>query len=83
MTREEIEAITLEVLRTIAPEAGLAALDPDRNFRDQIEIDSVDYVNFALGLEQRLGIRIPELHYPRLSSLKGCLAYLAEALRAC
>jgi acyl carrier protein len=83
MTPDDLRASTLDVLGSVAPEADLAALDPDRNFRDQIEIDSVDYLNFVLGLEHRLGIRIPELHYPRLSSLNGCLAYLAEALRTC
>jgi acyl carrier protein len=76
MNRDEIQAITLEVLRTVAPEADLAAIDPATSFRDQFEIDSVDYLNFVLALEKRLGIRIPELDYPRLSSLDGCVAYL-------
>jgi acyl carrier protein len=68
--------MALEVLRTIAPDADLAAIDPATSFRDQFEIDSVDYLNFVLALEQRLGIRIPELDYPRLSSLQGCVLYL-------
>jgi acyl carrier protein len=82
MTPEDLRAAALDALRQVAPEADLAALDPARNFRDQIEIDSVDYLNFVLALEQRLGIHVPELHYPRLSSLNGCVAYLSEALRA-
>jgi acyl carrier protein len=76
MTRDELQAMTLDALRAIAPEADLSALDPGVSFRDQIEIDSVDYLNLMLALEQRLGIPIPELDYPRLSSLGGCLAYL-------
>jgi len=76
MTRDEIEAIALQVLQTIAPDADLAAIDPATSFRDQFEIDSVDYLNFVLALEKRLGLRIPELDYPRLSSLAGCVAYL-------
>jgi acyl carrier protein len=51
MNRDEIQAITLEVLRTVAPEADLAAIDPATSFRDQFEIDSVDYLNFVLALE--------------------------------
>ena len=82
MGPDELRASILDALKQVAPEADLAALDPARNFRDQIEIDSVDYLNFVLALEQRLGIRVPELHYPRLSSLNGCVAYLSEALRA-
>ncbi len=76
MTHDEIQRVTLEVLQTIAPDADLAAIDPATSFRDQFEIDSVDYLNFVLALEQRLGIRIPELDYPRLSSLQGCVLYL-------
>ncbi len=82
MTTDELRATVLGVLGRLAPEADLSALDPARNFRDQIEIDSVDYLNFVLGLEQRLAIRIPELHHPRLSSLDGCVSYLASALAA-
>ena len=82
MTPDDLRATVLDVLGSLAPEADLSALDPARNFRDQIEIDSVDYLNFVLGLEQRLAIHIPELHYPRLSSLDGCVTYLASALAA-
>lgn len=80
MTPDELRASTLEALRQVAPEAELSALDAARNFREQIEIDSIDYLNFVLALERRLGIRVPELHYPRLSSLNGCVAYLSSAL---
>ena len=78
MTAEDLRAVALDALKQVAPEADLSALDPARNFRDQLEIDSVDYLNFVLDLEQRLGIRIPELHYPRLSSLNGCVTYLSS-----
>jgi acyl carrier protein len=56
-----------------------SALDPDLAFRDQFEIDSVDFLNFVIGLEKQLGRRIPEADFPRLSSLKGCLDYLGKA----
>jgi acyl carrier protein len=72
----------MDALKQVAPDADLAALDPARNFRDQIEIDSIDYLNFVLALERRLGIHVSELHYPRLSSLDGCVAYLASVLAA-
>ena len=56
MTPDDLRALTLDALRQVAPEADLSALDPARNFRDQIEIDSIDYLNFVLALERRLGI---------------------------
>lgn len=73
---DELTQLILATLTTIAPEADPARLDPARAFRDQIELDSVDFLNFVLTLEKRLERHIPEIHYPRLSSLKGCLEYL-------
>ena len=74
---DELTQLILTTLTTIAPEVDPARLDPVRAFRDQIELDSVDFLNFVLTLEKRLERHIPEIHYPRLSSLKGCLDYLS------
>ncbi|MGA7979691.1 MAG: acyl carrier protein [Chromatiaceae bacterium] len=71
-----LSQLVLDTLIGIAPDIDPSALDPDVAFRDQFEIDSVDFLNFVIGLEKRLGRRIPESDFPRLSSLKGCLDYL-------
>lgn len=75
-SKTELEQTVLEALCGAVPEIDAATLEPSLNFRDQAELDSVDYLNFVLDLERRLGVQIPEQDYPRLSSLKGCLAYL-------
>ncbi|MEJ2591198.1 MAG: acyl carrier protein [Candidatus Thiodiazotropha sp.] len=80
MNSEEIKRTTLEVLMEVVPELEPATLDARVSFRDQIEIDSIDYLNFVLALEKRLGIKIPEIDYPRLSSLDGCTRYLTDLL---
>ncbi len=71
----------LQTLKQVAPEADTTALDPNRSFRDQIGIDSIDFLNFVVGLEDRLGMRISETDYPQLSCLRGCLTYF-ESRRA-
>jgi len=80
---ERLDAVIFEALLAVAPEADPAELDPDRPFRDQIEIDSVDFLNFVLGLEKRLNISVPDLEYPQLSTLAGCRAFLARAVESC
>lgn len=80
MNSEEIRQTILEVLLEIVPELEPATLDARVSFRDQFEIDSIDYLNFVLALERRLGIKIPEIDYPRLSSLDGCAGYLTTLL---
>jgi len=69
-----------ESLIKAAPDIDQNALDPDINFRDQFEVDSVDFLNFMLDLEKRLGIKIPEVDYPKLSNMKGCLGYFEPYL---
>jgi acyl carrier protein len=73
---KRLSQLILDTLIGVAPEIDPGALDPDIAFRDQFEIDSVDFLNFVINLEKRLGRRIPEADFPRLSSLNGCVAYL-------
>ena len=76
MRRDEVRATVLRVLGEIAPEADLASLKPDVGFREQLDLDSMDVLNFVVGLHAALGVEIPEADYPKLATLDGCLDYL-------
>lgn len=82
MTREEIRAKVLEVLGTIAPEADLTTIKPDVNFRDQIDIDSMDYLNFVIALDEAFQANIPEVDYTKFVSLNACVEQLSQELQA-
>jgi len=82
MTREEIRAAVLHALGEVAPEADLEALRPDVPFREQLDLDSMDVLNFVIGLDQALKVAIPESDYPRIGTLSGCVAYLEGRLGA-
>jgi len=73
MADDDLKQLILRVLVDVAPEADPGTLDPHVSFRDQIDMDSVDFLNFVLALERELGIAVPEADYPRLSGLTGCL----------
>lgn len=81
MTAADIRAAVLRQLGGIAPEADLARLRPEVSFRDQIDIDSMDFLNFVIGLHKELHVDIPERDYPKLLTLDGCIGYLTAALR--
>jgi len=68
-------------LRRVVPVAP-TELDPQAPFRDQFEMDSLDFLNFVLALEKEHGVKIPEARYPRCASLGGALQVLEEALAA-
>lgn len=76
MTRDDLRATVLRVLGEIAPEADLAALHADVGFRDQLDLDSMDLLNFVVGLHEALGVEIPEADYPKLATLDACVGYL-------
>jgi len=65
-----------EVLGSIAPEIDLASLDPAAPLRAQIDLDSVDFLNFIVGLHDRCQVEIPETDYQKLATLDRITAYL-------
>ncbi len=82
MSQVELEQQVLDALLEIAPELDAKSLDRTKNFRDQVELDSVDFLSFVLNLERRLGLHVPEVDYPKLSSLQGCIGYLTTKVTA-
>jgi acyl carrier protein len=80
MTEAQLTATIFKVLGQIAPEADLSALGPDENVREKLDIDSFDHLNFLIGLNEALGVEIPEADYGQLTTLAGIISYLAARL---
>jgi acyl carrier protein len=78
MTPEAIKRTVVDALRQIAPEIDPASIDSGDHFREQFDLDSMDFLNFVLALHDRLGVDIPETDYPRLYTLDSAVAYLAS-----
>ena len=78
MTRNDLRAAVLDALHRIAPEMEPAALQPDAAIRQQLDIDSMDALNFFIRLHEKLGVEIPEADYPKLNTLNECVDYLAK-----
>jgi acyl carrier protein len=80
MTAAEIRGIAIAVLKTIAPEVEADELRGDRPLRKQVDLDSMDWLNFLLGLNKKLGVEIPEADYASLVTLDDVVAYLMKRL---
>jgi acyl carrier protein len=61
----------------IAPEVEPDQIKPDLSLRDQLDLDSMDFLNFMIGVHKELHVEIPEADYPKLGTLNGCIEYLA------
>ena len=81
MSDDEIRSTVLRVLGEIAPEVDLEEIEPRVPLRDQLDIDSMDFLNFAVALHEELGVDIPEADYGKLQTLEQLVEYLAAARR--
>jgi acyl carrier protein len=79
MNEDQIKGTVLRVLGRIAPEADLTRIRADESFRDQLDIDSMDFLNFVIGLHKEFKIEIPEADYPKLATLDSSVEYLKVA----
>jgi acyl carrier protein len=81
MTNEEIKDLILEIIEDIDDEADFDSLDPAKPLRDQLELDSMDFLDIVMELRKRHQLQIPEEDYPHLASLNSCVAYLEPLLK--
>lgn len=82
MTDAEIRDVVLGALSRVAPEVRHVTLAGGEALRDQVDIDSMDFLNFIIALHETLGVSIPESDYPKLSTLDAIVSYLHGRLAA-
>jgi acyl carrier protein len=76
VTRDQIVATLADILAGLAPDADLAAVDPRKVLREELDLDSMDLLAVYQALHARLGVDLPEADYPELVTLDGLVAYL-------
>ena len=81
MTRDEIREVILDILEDIAPDEDLSSLKDEVAFRDQLELDSMDFLDIVMELRKRYRIQIPEEDYPQLASMESTCNYLEPLMK--
>jgi acyl carrier protein len=76
MTPDEIKQSVLQALSDVAPEAEPAAIRTDLNLRDQLDIDSMDSLNFLIAVHEQLHVDIPEADWARLQTIDELVEYI-------
>ena len=82
MTRAAIREAVLNALTSVAPEIDPSSLDPHAEFRREFDLDSMDFLNFVIGVHASLNVDVPEADYAKLATLDGAVDYLATRLGA-
>ncbi len=81
MTRVQAREAIINIIADIAPDEDLTNLNDDELLRDQIELDSMDFLDIVMELRKQYKIEVPEDDYPNLATLEGCVEYLEPKLR--
>ncbi|QDU66726.1 acyl carrier protein [Engelhardtia mirabilis] len=80
MTPEEVVVAIKDIIQTIAPDEEVDGLDMNERLRDQIELDSMDFLDIVMELRKLYGVQVPEEDYKELGTLQGCVDYLGPKL---
>lgn len=76
MNEEQAREALLRSLAEVAPEADPGTIEPDVPFAEQLDLDSIDFLNLIVSVAQQTGVEVPERDYPQLATLNGAVAYL-------
>ena len=76
MEKSEVRKIIVDIIAEIAPDEDLSNLKDDVRLRDQLELDSMDFLDIVMELRKQYNIEVPEADYPHLESLQSCVEYL-------
>jgi acyl carrier protein len=82
MTKDECKKLVLDIIADIAPDEDLGNVKPEVRLRDQLQLDSMDFLDIVMELRKRHGIEVPESEYMQLASLESCAEYLTPKFNA-
>ena len=80
---EEIRTVIIDILTDIAPDEDLTDLKDEIAFREQLELDSMDFLDIVMELRKRYSVNVPEEDYPRLASMESTVEYLTPKMEDC
>jgi len=81
MTRDEVRQVIISILKDIAPDEDVNSIEDDVVLREQIDLDSMDFLDIVMELRKRFNIEVPESDYPELASMASCIQYLQPLLK--
>lgn len=82
MTEDQVKQIVIDIINEIAPDEDTSDLKAEVNLRDQMDLDSMDFLDIVMELRKQHGIEVPEEDYPKLASLESCADYLTPKFNA-
>ena len=82
MTKDDVKQIVKDIIEEIAPDEDLGSIKDEVRLRDQLDLDSMDFLDIVMELRKQHGVEVPEADYPELASLQSCADYLLPKFEA-
>ena len=82
MTEDQVKQIVIDIIAEIAPDEDTSNIKPEIKLREQLDLDSMDFLDIVMELRKQHSIEVPEADYPQLASLDSCAAYLTPKFNA-
>lgn len=80
MTQEEVKNVVLAIIADIAPDEDVTSIDEAKSLREQLSLDSMDFLDIVMELRRQHKVEVPAEDYPKLATLKGCVDYLTPKM---
>lgn len=77
MTAANVRQIVLDIIADIAPDEDVNDVDDSKSLREQLDLDSMDFLDIVMELRKRHKVEVPQEDYPKLATLDSCVAYLS------
>ncbi len=77
MTAANVRQIVLDIISDIAPDESVDSIDDTKSLREQLDLDSMDFLDIVMELRKRHKVEVPQEDYPKLATLQSCVAYLS------
>jgi acyl carrier protein len=77
MTASDVRQIVIDIISDIAPDEDVTGLDDKKSLREQLDLDSMDFLDIVMELRKRHKVEVPQEDYPKLATLESCVAYLS------
>ncbi len=80
MTASQVRQIVIDIIADIAPDEDVTTIEDNKSLREQLDLDSMDFLDIVMELRKRHKVEVPQEDYPKLASLESCVAYLAPKM---
>ncbi len=81
MTTDEVKQIVIDIIADVAPDEDVTGINAEESLRDQLDLDSMDFLDIVMELRKRHKVEVPSEDYPKLATLASCVSYLTPKMQ--